>query len=158
MKISCFQNYISVIIKKGILHNIGVSNFNIQQFENLYSKCKIKPAVNQIEVHLLYQQNKLRKELKKYGTIVEAWSPLVAGANSIFSNDILVKIGNKYGKSPAQIVLKFLVQNDIVIIPKTRQKDRMIENIDLFDFELSNDEMQLLQTFDTNESKFGWYD
>ena len=137
------------------MHNIGVSNFNIQQFENLYSKCKIKPAVNQIEVHLLYQQNKLREKLKKYGTIVEAWIPLVAGANNIFSKDILVKIGNKYGKSPAQIVLKFLVQNDIVIIPKTRQKDRMIENIDLFDFELSNDEMQLLQTFDINESKFG---
>ena len=65
MKISCFQNYISVIIKKGILHNIGVSNFNIQQFENLYSKCKIKPAVNQIEVHLLYQQRKQKSSLSQ---------------------------------------------------------------------------------------------
>lgn len=71
----------------------------------------------------------MREKLKKYGTIVEAWIPLVAGANNIFSKDILVKIGNKYGKSPAQIVLQFLVQNVIVIIPKTRQKDRMIENI-----------------------------
>lgn len=94
--------------------------------------------------------------LKPYNVALEAWSPLAEGRNSIFKNKALVNIGEKYGKTSAQVALKFLIQNGIIIIPKTTHKERMVENIDLFDFTLSDDDLQEIRLLDTGRNVTGW--
>ena len=117
---------------------------------------KVMPVVNQCETHVLYQQRKMLEYLKPYDTALEAWSPLAEGRNSIFKNKSLLRIGEKYGKTSAQIALKFLVQNGIIIIPKTTHKERMTENINLFDFMLTDDDLQEIRLLDTGRNVTGW--
>ena len=114
------------------------------------------PVVNQCEAHVLYQQRKMREYLKPYDVALEAWSPLAEGRSSIFKDKILMSIGEKYGKTSAQIALKFLVQNDIIIIPKTTHKERMVENISLFDFTLTDGDLAEIQRLDTGRNVTGW--
>ena len=114
------------------------------------------PVVNQCETHVLYQQRKMMEYLKPYGTVLEAWSPLAEGRSSVFKNKSLLGIGKKYGKTSAQIALKFLIQNDVIIIPKTTHKERMVENIDLFGFTLTDEDIREIRLLDTGRNVTGW--
>ncbi|GEQ22856.1 hypothetical protein CBU02nite_33620 [Clostridium butyricum] len=119
--------------------------------------CKFQeviPAINQVETHIYYQQIKEREIMNKYGVQHEGWAPFAEGANKMFSNKILLKIANKYRKSVPQIILRFLIENDIVVIPKSIQKSRMIENFDIFNFELSNKDKKIIRDLDKGKSLF----
>lgn len=141
---------------QGLFKAIGVSNFYPNTFPMIVKDTKIMPVVNQCEAHVLYQQRKMREYLKPYDVALEAWSPLAEGRSSIFKDKTLVGIGEKYGKTSAQIALKFLVQNDIIIIPKTTHKERMVENISLFDFTLTDDDLAAIRRLDTGRNVTGW--
>ena len=141
---------------KGLFRAIGISNFYPNTFPKIVSGAKVMPAVNQCETHVFYQQRKMLEYLKPYGVELEAWSPLAEGKHGIFKNPTLAAIGEKNSKTAAQIALKFLVQNDIIAIPKTTHKERMKENIDLFDFTLSDDDLQAIHRLDTGHNVTGW--
>jgi diketogulonate reductase-like aldo/keto reductase len=141
---------------QGLFKAIGVSNFYPNTFPMIVKDTKIMPVVNQCEAHVLYQQRKMREYLKPYDVALEAWSPLAEGRSSIFKDKTLVGIGEKYGKTSAQIALKFLVQNDIIIIPKTTHKERMVENISLFGFTLTDDDLAAIRRMDTGRNVTGW--
>lgn len=115
--------------KSGKVRAIGVSNFFPDRFVDLAENVEIKPAVNQMETHVFNQQVNLRSVLKEYGTTLESWGPFAEGRNNFFTNSTLMQIGHKYGKSVAQVALRFLIQQGIVAIPKSVRKERIIENI-----------------------------
>ena len=140
--------------KAGKIRAIGVSNFMPDRFIDIAGFVEVAPAVNQIEVHVFQQQKIAGDILKKYGTQLMAWSPLAQGKNNLFGNETLVKIGEKYGKTAAQVNLRFLIQSGVVVIPKSTHKERMEENFDLFDFCLTEDEMDTLKTLDLGKSQF----
>ena len=144
------------LYEQGMFKAIGVSNFYPNTFPKIVNDAKVIPVLNQCETHVLYQQRKMMEYLKPYHVTLEAWSPLAEGRNSIFKNKTLVRIGEKYGKTAAQIALKFLIQNGIVIIPKTTHKERMVENIDLFDFALSKEDLCAIRLLDTGRNVTGW--
>ena len=144
------------LYRKGIFRAIGVSNFYPHTFSLIADVADVPPVVNQCETHVLYQQRKMLEYLKPYDVALEAWSPLAEGRHGIVKNKTLVTIGEKYGKTAAQIALRFLVQNGVIIIPKTTHIERMQENIDLFDFALSEDDMKAIQLLDTGHNVTGW--
>ena len=114
----------------------------------------MKPAVNQIETHVFQQQKKAHEILKKYDAQIESWGPFAEGKNDMFNNQTLKSIGQKYNKSVAQTALRFLVQSGVVVIPKSTHKERMQENLDVFDFTLTDGEMQQIASLDKGESVF----
>ena len=133
---------------------IGVSNFYPDRYVDIAHFAEVKPAINQVETHV-FQQQKLAKEyMKKYGTQIESWGPFAEGKNDMFTNPVLMEIGRKYGKSGAQTALRFLIQSGVVVIPKSVHKDRMEENINVFDFRLTEEEMQRIERLDGGESLF----
>jgi diketogulonate reductase-like aldo/keto reductase len=140
----------------GKIRAIGISNFDSGRMIDFLSFNKIKPAINQIETHLFCQRHEEHSWMEKYGIRHQAYAPLGQGrANEMFDREEVKKIANVHGKSPAQIALRFLIQNDVVVIPKTTHIERMKENIDIFDFELSDDEMKLLMELDTKTPMIG---
>lgn len=139
---------------QGRLRAIGVSNFGPDRYLDIQHFARIKPAVNQIETHVFQQQNVAREYLKKYGCQAESWGPFAEGRNDLFTNPVLTAIGAKYGKTAAQTALRFLLQKDVVIIPKSVHKDRMQQNFDLFDFVLSAQDMAAIEALDLGESQF----
>lgn len=144
------------LYKQGLFRAIGVSNFYPNTFPLIADHAEVMPVVNQCECSVLYQQRKMLEYLKPYGVVLEAWSPLAEGRHGVATNPVLAKIGARYGKTAAQVALRFLVQNDIIIIPKTSHHVRMRENIALFDFELSENEMDEIRTLDTGHNVTGW--
>lgn len=140
--------------KNGKLRAIGVSNFYPDRFVDLAEHCEIKPAVNQLETHVFNQQAKSQAIMQEYGTQLESWGPLAEGRNNFFTNKILAEIGKKHNKSIAQIALRFLIQRNIIVIPKSTHKERMIENIDIFDFNLPEEEMKSIASLDMGSSLF----
>ena len=133
---------------------IGVSNFYPDRYIDIHHFAEIKPAVNQVETHV-FQQQKLAKEyLKKNGTQIESWGPFAEGKNDYFNNSVLKEIGANHGKSAAQVALRFLIQSDVVVIPKSTHVERMEENFNVFDFELTADEMAKVEALDGGESLF----
>lgn len=114
----------------------------------------VKPAVNQVETHVFQQQKTAKEYLQKYGCQIESWGPFAEGRNDMFTNPVLTEIGAKYGKTAAQIALRFLLQSDVVIIPKSVHKERMQENFDLFDFTLTPEDMAAISALDSGESLF----
>ncbi len=140
--------------KAGKLRAIGVSNFFPDHLVDLASNMEIAPMVNQMETHVFDQQRETRRFMDELGTRLMAWAPLAEGANGLFSNPTLAQIGEKYGKTAAQVALRWLLQNDVIIIPKTVHKERMQENLNLFDFELDADDIQAIATLDTGHSLF----
>lgn len=143
--------------KAGKLRSIGVANFLEDNFRRLTENCTVIPAVNQVETHIFRQQRNLRKLLDEKGTVHESWSPLACGRNGFFRNPALLEIGTKYNKTAAQVGLRFLYQQDIVIIPKSTHIERMKENRDILDFELTESEMNALYALDLGKSMFGWW-
>lgn len=140
--------------EKGLLKSIGVSNFYPDRFIDLSHFVKIKPMVNQMETHIFNQQKKLHEILKENKCQLMSWGPFAEGRNDFFNNIVLKSIGSKYGKTSAQTALRYLIQKNIIVIPKSTHKERMIENINVFDFSLSNDDMAALEKLDTENSLF----
>lgn len=140
--------------KSGKVRAIGVSNFYPDRFVDLAEFCEIKPMVNQVETHVFNQQVEAQKIMESYGTRIMSWGPFAEGKNNFFTNDVLKTIGAKYGKSVAQTALRFLIQRDVIVIPKSTHKERMIENLDVFDFVLTDDDMQAIAKLDGGQSLF----
>jgi len=140
--------------KAGKLRAIGVSNFYPDRFVDIVNFVEIKPMVNQVETHVFNQQIIPQEIMKEYGTQIESWGPFAEGKNNLFTNETLVEIGKKYDKTAAQVALRYLIQRDVVVIPKTVKKDRMIQNFSVFDFELSEDDMKEILKLDKKESLF----
>ena len=140
--------------KEGKIKAIGVSNFYPDRVMDLIMANEIVPAVNQIEVNPLYQRYDDQKFLEENKVQTEAWAPFAEGRNNLFQNEILVAVGKKYGKSVGQVVLRWLIQRNIVALAKSTHKERIAENFDVFDFELSDDDMKQIATLDKNESSF----
>lgn len=142
--------------EEGLVKAIGISNYNETWYEEFIKNCTILPAVNQVEAHVFFQKQNLQELLRKHGTAMQAWSPLAQGIGNIMNQPILTSIGKKHDKSPAQIALRFLVQSGISVIPKSKHPHRLLENIDLFDFTLTEDEMREIRMVDTNKTLFPW--
>lgn len=140
--------------RAGKIRAIGVSNFLPDRFIDIAEFNEIPPLVNQLEVHAFYQQKPARQILQKYNTQLMAWSPLAEGKNNLFTNETLVKIGEKYNKTAAQVDLRFLTQSGVVVIPKSTHKERMEENFNIFDFKLTDEEMRQIEALDLNKSQF----
>lgn len=140
--------------KEGKLRAIGVSNFYPDRFIDLCNFVDVIPAVNQVETHVFNQQVEAKEIMKKYGTQIESWGPFAEGKNNFFQNEVLTSIGSKYNKSAAQVALRFLIQNGVVVIPKSTHKERMEQNFNVFDFELSAEDMTAIQALDTKQSLF----
>lgn len=133
---------------------IGVSNFYPDRFIDLAENVEIKPMVNQVETHVFNQQVKAHEIMKKYGTQIMSWGPFAEGRNGFFSNPVLAEIGAKYGKSVAQVALRYLMQREVVLIPKSTHIERMRQNLDIFDFMLTDEDMAAIATLDKGESLF----
>ena len=133
---------------------IGVSNFHPDRLVDLILNNEATPAVNQIEVHPFHQRNEDQTIMRARGVQVESWGPFAEGKNGLFTNPMLTDIGTVHGKSVGQVVLRWLIQRDIVVIPKSVHPERMAENIDVFDFTLTQDEMARIATLDTGHSQF----
>lgn len=140
--------------KAGKIRAIGVSNFYADQLKNLELTMPVKPVLNQIEVNPWYQQANEVKFAQGEDIRVEAWAPFAEGKHDIFKNDVLQEIADKYHKATGQVILRWLLQRGITVIPKSVHQKRMAENIDVFDFELSDDDMAKIATLDKNESQF----
>ena len=137
------------LYEEGKVNAIGVCNFTETRFTNLALHSNIKPMVNQIEINPFYQQQGTEEFHKKFGTLIESWGPLAEGRDGIFSNPILSEIGEKYNKSVAQVILRWIIQRGIIVFPKSVKQERMAENFDVFDFELSNNDMEKIKELET---------
>ena len=142
------------LYKEGKLRAIGVSNFGPDRYLDIEHFATVKPAVNQIETHVFQQQKVAREYLAKYHTQIMSWGPFAEGKNDFFNTPVLKEIGAKYGKSVAQVALRFLLQNGVVVIPKSTHEERMQENFNVFDFVLTDEEMKQIETLDTGKSLF----
>lgn len=142
------------LYEEGKLRAIGVSNFYPDRLVDIASFARIKPMVNQIETHPLNQQIEAHQWMEKYGVIHEAWAPFGEGRGNMFSNPVLQEIGSKYHKSVAQVILRWQLQRGIVVIPKSTHKERMAENLNVFDFALTDADMQSIAALDTKTSAF----
>lgn len=140
--------------KAGKIKAIGVSNFYPDRYIDLVQFSEVVPAVNQVETHVFNQQVKANEIMKKYNTQIESWGPFAEGKNDLFTNPTLQEIGEQYNKSTAQVALRFLIQQGVVVIPKTVSKERMEQNFNVFDFELTAQDMEKLIALDTEKSAF----
>ena len=156
-----FSNYYGAyraledLYEEGKIRAIGVSNFYPDRLTDmcLFGR-KVVPAVNQVETNPLNAQFKAQDNMEKYGVHIEAWAPFGEGKNNMFSNPTLVEIGKKYNKSAAQVILRWLIQRGVIIACKSTHKERMEENFKVFDFELSNEDMEAIKALDTSDSLF----
>jgi diketogulonate reductase-like aldo/keto reductase len=140
--------------REGKIRAIGVSNFMPDRLIDLILHNEIVPAVNQVETNPFCQQVESASLMKEYGVQIESWAPFAEGRNKLFQNEMLLSLAEKYGKSVAQIILRWLTQRDVVVIPKSVHQERIIENFNIFDFELSGDDMEKIAALDTKESQF----
>lgn len=140
--------------KAGKLRAIGVSNFYPDRLIDLCLFAEIRPMVNQVETHAFFQQAAAHEVMAKYGVVHESWGPFAEGRKDFFTNPTLQAIGAKYGKSVAQTALRFLIQSGVVVIPKSTHKERMAENLDVFDFQLSQEDMVAIRALDDGQSAF----
>ena len=139
---------------QGKVRAIGVSNFQPDRVMDLIANTGFTPAVNQVETHPFHQQLETQKFLQDNNIQIESWGPFAEGKNDIFKNKVLAAIAVKYNKSTAQVILRWLTQRGVVAIPKSVRKERMAENLNIFDFRLSEEDINAIQTLDTNASLF----
>jgi diketogulonate reductase-like aldo/keto reductase len=142
------------LYREGRVKAIGVSNFQPDRLIDLVLHNEVKPAVNQIETHPFHQQVQTQKFLQENNVQIESWGPFAEGRNNIFHNDVLRSIGEKYGKTIAQVIVRWLTQRGVIVIPKSVRKERIAENFNVFDFDLSTDDMAKIATLDTGQSAF----
>ena len=140
------------LYKEGRIRAIGVTSFSSERLQDLFLHNEVKPAVNQLETHPFFQQQAANTFLQQEGIQHEAWAPFAEGQNDIFNHPVLKAIADKYGKTVGTVILRWLNQRNIVIIPKSVRKERMIENFNILDFTLSNEEMAAIATLDTGKS------
>lgn len=138
----------------GKIRAIGISNFYPDRMVDLASFSRIKPMVNQVETHPFNQQIEAQEWMKKYGVQIEAWAPFGEGRGGLFTNETIAKIAAKYNKTVAQVILRWELQRGIVVIPKSVHIERMEQNLDVFDFELSDEDMQVMAGLDKKQSSF----
>ncbi len=138
----------------GKVHSIGISNFNPKRLEKLCNIAQIKPSVLQVECHPYFQQNELKKIAKKYGIAIEAWYPIGHGDPKLINESIFTELGKKYGKSNVQIILRWHIQEGNIIFPKTTNPEHMKDNFNIFDFELSKDEMNQIRKLENGKKYF----
>lgn len=145
------------LYQEGRVRAIGVSNFYGNILRQIASKefGEVVPALNQIETHPYLQHFKVQDELKKYGIAMQAWSQFGNGVNGVLKDPVLIKIGEKYGKTAAQVILRWLIQRQVIVIPKTTRKERMIENFSVFDFALNNDDLAQIAKLEKNQRIWG---
>ena len=144
-------------IPSGDVKSIGVANFLDETFIDLIRNCRIIPAVDQIETHVFRQQVAMQEILKEYGTVLQSWSPLACAKGNIFENPVLKEIAGHHNKTIAQIALRWLIQRGIPVIPKSTHKQRIEENINILDFELSKGEMEDINKLEKGKSLFNWW-
>lgn len=142
------------LYKQGIIRAIGVSNFSPSRLVDLCLNAEIKPMINQIEMHPFYQRYQDEVWDKKYNVAVESWGSFAEGKNDMFNNPVLLSIANKHNKSIAQVILRWLLQRDVIVIPKTVNENRLVENMNVFDFELDSDDLNSIATLDENRTLF----
>jgi 2,5-diketo-D-gluconate reductase A len=140
--------------QQGLIRAIGVSNFHPDRLVDLIVHSDVPPAVNQVETHPFFQRPADQDVMRRHGVQIESWGPFAEGRNDLFSNPVLSAIGAAHGKSVAQVVRRRLIQREVVVIPKSVRPDRMAENIDVFDFRLTEDEMTSIGAMDTGASLF----
>ncbi|WP_315172215.1 aldo/keto reductase [Alloprevotella tannerae] len=139
---------------EGKVRAIGVSNFYPDRFIDIQAHVEVKPAVNQVETHVFNQQITAQEYMEKYGCQIMSWGPFAEGKNDFFNNETLAEIGRKYGKSVAQVALRYLLQRGVVLIPKSTHKERMKQNMDIFNFSLTEEDMAIIRKLDTKQSLF----
>ena len=142
------------LYEEGKLRAIGISNFYPDRMVDISSFARIRPMINQIETHPLFARAEDHKWMEKYGVAHEAWAPFGEGRGGLFENETLKAIGEKYDKSAAQVMLRWNIQRGVIVLPKTTHKERMIQNLDVFDFALSDEDMTAIAGLDTNTSAF----
>lgn len=142
------------LYQEGILKAIGVSNFYPDRLVDIASFANIVPMVNQVETHVLNQQTEAKKWMDKYEVQIEAWAPFGEGRGGLFENPVLTKIGEKYGKTSAQVMLRWNIQRGVVVLPKSTHIERMEQNFNVFDFALSEEDMSVISALDTQTSSF----
>ena len=140
--------------RAGKLRAIGVSNFYPDRFIDLAELSEIAPMVNQVETHVFNQQAEAQKIMQEYGTHIMSWGPFAEGRNNFFGNETLTGIGAKHGKSAAQVALRYLLQRGVIVIPKSVRRERMEQNLNVFDFNLSDEDMQAIRALDLGHSLF----
>ena len=139
--------------EQGKVKSIGISNFENQKLEELCDMAKIKPVLNQVELHPYFQQNELKKRMDKYNTKIEAWAPLGHALTNIFNEEVIKKLAEKYKKTPAQIILRWNIQRGIITIPKSQKTERIKENFEIFDFEMTEDEIKEIDALDGKQKR-----
>ena len=139
---------------EGKVRAIGVSNFYPDRFIDIQAHVEVKPAVNQVETHVFNQQITAQEYMEKYGCRIMSWGPFAEGKNDFFNNETLAEIGRKYRKSVAQVALRYLLQRGVVLIPKSTHKERMKQNMDIFNFSLTEEDMAIIRKLDTKQSLF----
>ncbi|KMY49792.1 aldo/keto reductase [Peribacillus loiseleuriae] len=142
------------LYREGKIKAIGVSNFYSDRLIDLIIHNEVVPAVNQVETHVFNQQIESHNFMKENNVQIESWGPFAEGKNNMFQNETLVSIAENYNKTVAQVVLRWLTQRGVVVIPKSVRKERIIENFNIFDFELSQEDMEKIATLDTKQSLF----
>ena len=142
------------LYEEGKIRAIGISNFYPDRMIDIASFARIRPMVNQVETHPFNQQITAKSYMDKYGIQIEAWAPFGEGRGGLFQNEILMEIGKKYGKTTAQVMLRWHIQRGVVVIPKSTHYERMVENLNVFDFALSDEDMAAIATLDKEESSF----
>lgn len=142
------------LYEQGVIRAIGVANFYPDMLANLIAFSKVESAVNQVEANVYFQQWEAQKYMESKGVAMEGWAPFAEGKNDLFHNEALETIAKAHGKTVAQVVLRWLLQRGIICIPKSVKKERMEQNFDVFDFTLTDEDMQLIKTLDTGKSQF----
>lgn len=142
------------LYQEGVLKAIGVSNFYPDRLVDIANFVKIVPMVNQVETHVLNQQTEAKKWMDKYEVQIEAWAPFGEGRGGLFENPVLTAIGEKYGKTSAQVMLRWNIQRGVVVLPKSTHIERMEQNFNIFDFTLSDEDMTAISKIDTQKSSF----
>ena len=140
----------------GKVRAIGISNFSESEYLDFIDKCDIIPAINQVECHILYNKIELQNTMKKYGTVLMGYSPFAQGNGNLFVDNEIMSIGKKYNKISSQVMLRYLIQRGIPTVPKASSTERLKQNLDVFDFTLNDNDMQIINSKNQNKSFFGW--
>ena len=135
-------------VKAGKVRSIGISNFESERLEEICEAATIKPAVLQVECHPYYQQNALKKRIEKYGTVIESWYPIGHGDKNLLNEPVFTELADKYGKNNVQVILRWQIQEGNIVFPKSTNLVHLRDNIDIFDFELTEDEMNKIRSLD----------